>query len=114
MIAMGSTSVLIGGLRAARIGDPSVHRGVIVDATASELVNEATHAAYEEDHPASKTKLTIDEEMTTNVNQLKFCEEQRKEGFRDADLDLRLKAQKKKATCKRAQPVSRRARTSLK
>ncbi|PNG26105.1 PAAR domain-containing protein [Methylocella silvestris] len=30
MIAMGSTTVLIGGLMAARIGDPTVHGGMIV------------------------------------------------------------------------------------
>jgi uncharacterized Zn-binding protein involved in type VI secretion len=30
MIAMGSPTVLIGGLMAARIGDPTIHGGVIV------------------------------------------------------------------------------------
>jgi uncharacterized Zn-binding protein involved in type VI secretion len=30
MIAMGSVTVLIGGLPAARLGDPTVHGGVIV------------------------------------------------------------------------------------
>jgi uncharacterized Zn-binding protein involved in type VI secretion len=30
MIAMGSPTVLIGGLPAARMGDPTVHGGVIV------------------------------------------------------------------------------------
>jgi uncharacterized Zn-binding protein involved in type VI secretion len=30
MIAMGSPKVLIGGLPAARMGDPTVHGGVIV------------------------------------------------------------------------------------
>ena len=30
MIVMGSTSVMIGGMPAARIGDPTVHGGVIV------------------------------------------------------------------------------------
>jgi uncharacterized Zn-binding protein involved in type VI secretion len=60
-----------------------------VDSTASELVHEATHAVYEDDFPASKTKLTIDEEMTTNVNQLDFYEEQRRGGFRDPELEDR-------------------------
>jgi hypothetical protein len=60
-----------------------------VDSTASELVHEATHAVYEDDFPASKTKLTIDEEMATNINQLDFYEEQRKDGFRDSELEDR-------------------------
>ena len=65
-----------------------------VDATASELVHEATHALNEDEHPKSKTKLTIDEEMRTNQNQLDLYEEQRKNGFRDPELERRRKARK--------------------
>jgi len=56
---------------------------------ASELVHEATHAVYEDEFPASQSKLTIDEEVRTNINQLDFYEEQRKSGFRDPDLEIR-------------------------
>jgi hypothetical protein len=56
---------------------------------ASELVHEATHAVYEDEFPASKGKLTIDEEMRTNINQLDFYEEQRNSGFRDPELETR-------------------------
>ena len=56
---------------------------------ASELVHEATHAVYEDEFPASKSKLTIDEEVRTNINQLDFYEEQRSGGFRDPDLETR-------------------------
>jgi hypothetical protein len=56
---------------------------------ASELVHEATHAVYEDEFPASKLKLTIDEEMRTNINQLDFYEEQRNSGFRDPELETR-------------------------
>ncbi len=59
------------------------------DAVASELVHEATHAVNEDDFPASKTKLTIDEEMRTNENQLDYYEEQRAGGFRDPELEDR-------------------------
>jgi hypothetical protein len=59
------------------------------DAIASELVHEATHALNEDEFPASKTKLTIDEEMRTNTDQLDFYEEQRSTGFRDPDLEDR-------------------------
>src|SRR5262245_49845469 len=60
-----------------------------VDAIASELVHEATHAVNEDEYPESKKKLTIDEEMRTNTNQLDFYEEQRKGGFRDPELEDR-------------------------
>lgn len=60
-----------------------------VDATASELVHEATHALHEDEFPASKTKITIDEEMRTNENQLALYEDQRKGGFRDPELEQR-------------------------
>jgi hypothetical protein len=66
-----------------------------VDATASELVHEATHAVNEDDFPASKTKLTIDEEMRTNTNQLEFYKEQKADGYNDPELDRRLAEQKK-------------------
>ena len=59
------------------------------DAVASELVHEATHAVNEDDFPESKKKLTIDEEMRTNTNQLDFYEEQRKTGYRDPELEKR-------------------------
>jgi len=59
------------------------------DAVASELVHEATHAVNEDDFPESKKKLTIDEEMRTNTNQLDFYEEQRKTGYRDPQLEKR-------------------------
>jgi len=59
------------------------------DATASELVHEATHALNEDEHPASKTKNTIDEEMRTNDNQLDYYETQRAGGFRDPELERR-------------------------
>jgi hypothetical protein len=59
------------------------------DAIASELVHEATHAVNEDDFPASKSKLTIDEEMRTNTNQLDLYEEQRAGGFRDPELERR-------------------------
>lgn len=60
-----------------------------IDATASELVHEATHALHEDELPASKTKITIDEEMRTNENQLALYEDQRKAGFRDPELEQR-------------------------
>jgi hypothetical protein len=63
-------------------------------ATASELVHEASHALNEDEHPASKTKLTIDEEMRTNTNQLDLYEDQRKTGYRDPELERRRKARK--------------------
>jgi hypothetical protein len=56
---------------------------------ASELVHEATHAVHEDEFPLSKLKLTIDEEVRTNINQLDFYEEQRQSGFRDPDLEIR-------------------------
>jgi hypothetical protein len=56
---------------------------------ASELVHEATHAVHEDEFPASKLKLTIDEEVRANINQLDFYEEQRNSGFRDPDLEIR-------------------------
>lgn len=56
---------------------------------ASELVHEATHAVHEDEFPAAKSKLTIDEEVRTNINQLDFYEEQRHSGFRDPDLETR-------------------------
>ncbi|OJY37620.1 MAG: hypothetical protein BGP06_01380 [Rhizobiales bacterium 65-9] len=59
------------------------------DAIASELVHEATHAVNEDEFPASKTKITVDEEMRTNENQLDFYEEQREDGFRDPELEDR-------------------------
>jgi uncharacterized Zn-binding protein involved in type VI secretion len=62
------------------------------DAIASELVHEATHALNEDEFPASKTKLTIDEEMRTNTNQLDLYEEQHENGYRDPELDRRQKA----------------------
>ena len=65
------------------------------DATASELVHEATHAVNEDEFPASKTKITIDEELRTNQNQVAFYKEQRKEGYRDSDLERRLDAREK-------------------
>jgi len=65
-----------------------------VDATASELVHEATHGLNEDEFPASKTKITIDEEMRTNKNQLDLYEEQRKDGFRDPELERRRRARK--------------------
>src|SRR5277367_116796 len=64
------------------------------NAIASELVHEATHALNEDDFPASKTKLTIDEEMRTNTNQLDLYQEQRKSGYRDPELERRRKARK--------------------
>lgn len=60
-----------------------------IDATASELVHEATHALHEDEYPASKRKITIDEEMRTNQNQLALYEDQRKGGFRDPELEQR-------------------------
>jgi uncharacterized Zn-binding protein involved in type VI secretion len=39
MIAMGSTKVLIAGLPAARIGDPTVHGGVIVVGAPTVIIN---------------------------------------------------------------------------
>jgi len=63
-----------------------------VDATASELVHEGSHAVNEDEFPASKTKATIDEEMRTNKNQVDFYKEQKADGFRDPALDRRLKA----------------------
>jgi uncharacterized Zn-binding protein involved in type VI secretion len=63
-----------------------------VDATASELVHEGSHAVNEDELPASKTKATIDEEMRTNKNQVDFYKEQKADGFRDPALDRRLKA----------------------
>lgn len=65
------------------------------DFIASELVHEATHALHEDEFPRSKTKFTIDEEMRTNTNQLDFYEEQRRSGFRSAELDRRRSARKK-------------------
>jgi len=65
------------------------------NAIASELVHEATHALNEDDFPASKTKMTIDEEMRTNTNQLDLYAEQRKSGYRDPELERRRKARKK-------------------
>jgi hypothetical protein len=38
MIAMGSTTVLIGGLMAARMGDPTVHGGVIVTGASTVMI----------------------------------------------------------------------------
>lgn len=64
------------------------------NAIASELVHEATHALNEDDFPASKTKMTIDEEMRTNTNQLDLYEQQRKTGYRDPELERRRKARK--------------------
>lgn len=69
-----------------RVGDDYKNN---VDAIASELVHEATHAVNEDEFPESKKKLTIDEEMRTNTNQLDFYEEQRKGGFRDPELEDR-------------------------
>jgi hypothetical protein len=63
-----------------------------VDATASELVHEATHALNEDEFPASKTKVTIDEEFRTNKNQIDLYEEQRAGGFRDPELERRRTA----------------------
>jgi hypothetical protein len=65
------------------------------EATASELVHEATHALNEDELPKSKKKLTIDEEMRTNENQLDLYEEQRKRGYRDPELENRRKDRKK-------------------
>lgn len=62
------------------------------DAIASELVHEATHALHEDEFPGSKSKVTIDEEMRTNENQLALYESQRKDGFRDPELERRRKA----------------------
>jgi hypothetical protein len=69
----------------------TVHSNYISDpnVVASELVHEATHAVHEDEFPASKSKLTIDEEVRTNINQLDFYEEQRNSGFRDPDLETR-------------------------
>lgn len=64
-----------------------------VDATASELVHEATHGLNEDEHPAAKTKNTIDEEYRTNKNQVDFYNEQKENGFRDPELDRRLESQ---------------------
>ncbi len=64
------------------------------NAIASELVHEATHALNEDDFPASKTKMTIDEEMRTNTNQLDLYKDQRKTGYRDPELERRRKARK--------------------
>jgi uncharacterized Zn-binding protein involved in type VI secretion len=169
-IAKGSPTVLIANLMAARLGDPTVHGGVIVqgeptvligeagsthqaieiiknskfgqteegkkvikkieeldkdgkikfkdlpdstrgnwengeigvnnkyasdpEATASELVHEATHALNEDEFPASKTKLTIDEEIRTNTNQLDLYDEQKARGYNDPELDRRAQARK--------------------
>ncbi len=65
------------------------------DSIASELVHEATHALNEDEFPKSKKKLTIDEEVRTNENQLALYEDQRKSGFRDSELERRRKAKKK-------------------
>lgn len=65
------------------------------EATASEIVHEATHAQHEVDFPNTHNKLTIDEEMRTNANQLELYKEQRERGYFDKELELRLKAQKK-------------------
>ncbi|HET6518801.1 MAG TPA: hypothetical protein VFG47_03160 [Geminicoccaceae bacterium] len=62
------------------------------DATASELVHEATHALNEDEFPGSMSKLTIDEEMRTNTNQLDLYEEQRAGGYRDPELERRRQA----------------------
>ena len=61
------------------------------NAVASELVHEATHGLEDDKHwfPHSNT---IDEEMHTNTNQLDIYEEQRKEGFRDPELERRRTA----------------------
>ena len=55
----------------------------------SVLVHEGTHALNEDEFPASKTKLTIDEEMRTNTNELDLYEEQRAGGYRNAELERR-------------------------
>ena len=62
------------------------------EATASELVHEATHAVNEDEFPASKAQITIDEEMRTNINQIKLYRQQRNRGFRDPELERRMKA----------------------
>jgi hypothetical protein len=58
------------------------------EATASELVHEATHEMEDEDHPLA-IRNSIDEEEHTNNNQLDYYEEQRKRGFRDPKLEER-------------------------
>jgi len=61
------------------------------NATASELVHEATHG-LEDDKHIFPHENTIDEEMHTNTNQLDIYEEQRNEGFRDPSLERRRTA----------------------
>lgn len=65
------------------------------DLMASELVHEATHAVNEDELPRSKTKLTIDEEMRTNTNQLDLYKEQKKNGWNDPELDRRQRKREK-------------------
>jgi hypothetical protein len=57
-------------------------------ATASELVHEGTHAVIRENDFVPRPN-SIDEEMETNTNQLDFYDEQKNDGFNDADLEWR-------------------------
>jgi uncharacterized Zn-binding protein involved in type VI secretion len=61
----------------------------------SVLVHEGTHALNEDEFPASKTKLTIDEEMRTNTNELDLYEQQRAGGYRNAELERRRSSRAK-------------------
>jgi hypothetical protein len=57
------------------------------DFIASELVHEATHSIWRDKD--ARIKVTIDEEMKTNENQLALYEEQREKGYKDFSLEDR-------------------------
>ena len=60
----------------------------------SVLAHEATHALNEDEFPASKKKFVIDEELRCNENELDLYEEQRKTGYRSAELERRRNKRK--------------------
>lgn len=60
------------------------------DAIGSELVHEASHDIYDQTVPGAKNTKSIDEELFTNTNQLNYYIEQKKHGYVDPQLELRL------------------------